>query len=95
MIVKGANAADLFALPEFTRTQVADAGYTRCVCIINDLVYDLTDFLDIHPGGAEIIYEMVSSSQTFGTTRKFSFKFFAIIFFQHEQQKSCRICKNC
>lgn len=48
-------------LPEYTEAQVRDAAGTgQCIVIIYDLVYDLTDFLDEHPGGAEVIYEMVS-----------------------------------
>lgn len=46
-------------LPEYTEQQVRDAAGEKCIVIIYDLVYDLTNFLDKHPGGAEVIYEMV------------------------------------
>jgi cytochrome b involved in lipid metabolism len=53
-------------LPEYTEAQVRDAaGDGQCIVIIYDLVYDLTDFLDEHPGGAEVIYEMVSTYKSF------------------------------
>ncbi|KAI6212577.1 hypothetical protein M3Y94_00042300 [Aphelenchoides besseyi] len=53
------QSVDFNDLPEFTAEQVRDAGQSRCVVILYGLVYDLTDFLDLHPGGAEIIYEML------------------------------------
>ncbi|KAI6189384.1 Cytochrome b5-like protein [Aphelenchoides bicaudatus] len=52
-------------LPEYTEVQVRDAaGDGHCIVIIYDLVYDLTDFLDEHPGGAEVIYEMAGMDVT-------------------------------
>jgi cytochrome b involved in lipid metabolism len=51
----------LQTLPEYTEAQVRDSAGDRCIVIIYDLVYDLTDFLDKHPGGAEVIYENVSN----------------------------------
>jgi len=49
---------NLHNLPEYTESQVRDEAGERCIVIIYDLVYDLTDFLDEHPGGAEVIFEM-------------------------------------
>lgn len=66
---------NLQKLPEYTETQVRDAAGTgQCIVIIYDLVYDLTDFLDEHPGGAEVIYEMVSilKSLEVASVRKFT-----------------------
>ncbi|KAI6234873.1 putative cytochrome b5 [Aphelenchoides fujianensis] len=67
MVVQALTKAisiDLNDLPEFTEAQVRDAGMERCVVILYGLVYDLTDFLDVHPGGAEIIYEMSGMDAT-------------------------------
>ncbi|KAI6219103.1 putative Cytochrome b5 [Aphelenchoides besseyi] len=58
------QSVDFNDLPEFTAEQVRDAGQSRCVVILYGLVYDLTDFLDLHPGGAEIIYEMSGMDAT-------------------------------
>ncbi|CAD5232097.1 unnamed protein product [Bursaphelenchus xylophilus] len=50
---------DLQTLKGYSEQDVADmASPDRVLVIIYDLVYDLTEFVDIHPGGAEIIYEM-------------------------------------
>lgn len=55
------NLPDTQTLEVYTDQQVADmASPERVLVIIYDLVYDLTEFLDVHPGGSEIIYEMVS-----------------------------------
>lgn len=57
---------DLQQLKPFTAAEVADqAGPERVLVIVYDLVYDLTEFLELHPGGMEIIYEMVSQKPNF------------------------------
>lgn len=57
---------DLQQLKPFTAAEVADqAGPERVLVIVYDLVYDLTEFLELHPGGMEIIYEMVSQKTKF------------------------------
>lgn len=48
-------------LPEYTESQVRDSAGERCIVIIYDLVYDLTEFMEEHPGGMEVIYEMVNT----------------------------------
>ncbi|CAD5223550.1 unnamed protein product [Bursaphelenchus okinawaensis] len=50
---------EVSTLKSYTEEEVADmASPERILVIIYDLVYDLTKFVDVHPGGAEIIYEM-------------------------------------
>jgi sterol-4alpha-carboxylate 3-dehydrogenase (decarboxylating) len=55
--VIGANQkfADMDSLPYFTPEQVAaHARPDDCWVVIRDLVYDLTAYVDVHPGGDEI-----------------------------------------
>ncbi|MFH4983918.1 hypothetical protein AB6A40_010627 [Gnathostoma spinigerum] len=43
---------------KFTRAEVAAHGNTKsCWVIINNKVYDVTTFLDEHPGGCEVLLE--------------------------------------
>lgn len=46
------------SLPEYTREEVRENDYLYWV-IINNLVYDLTEFIHIHPGGQEVLLEYV------------------------------------
>lgn len=46
------------ALPTFTRAEVeAHNSGSSCFCTIGTKVYDLTDFVDDHPGGGHLILE--------------------------------------
>lgn len=51
-------------LPEYTESQVRECAGDRCIVIIYELVYDLTDFLDEHPGGMESLLEMSGMDAT-------------------------------
>ncbi|KAH7719946.1 cytochrome b5 [Aphelenchoides avenae] len=50
-------------LPEYSRKEVQQQAGENWI-IINDLVYDLTEFLSLHPGGAEVLYEYVGLDAT-------------------------------
>jgi cytochrome b involved in lipid metabolism len=50
---------DLDSLPQYTREEVRQNSFSNWL-IINELVYDLTEFMHIHPGGFEVLMEYVS-----------------------------------
>uniref|UniRef100_A0A915NIY5 Cytochrome b5 heme-binding domain-containing protein n=1 Tax=Meloidogyne floridensis TaxID=298350 RepID=A0A915NIY5_9BILA len=50
-------------LPIFTREDVS-ANVNRNWIIVGSLVFDLTDFLKIHPGGDEILLEFIGMDAT-------------------------------
>ena len=51
--------------PTFTRKQVAaEAGQERVLIIINNAVYDVTEFSREHPGGSDILMEFVGRDAT-------------------------------
>lgn len=52
-----------FSLPEYTRDDVRENDCS-CWIIINNLVYDLTEFFHIHPGGQEVLLEYVCFYKT-------------------------------
>uniref|UniRef100_A0A915EM52 Cytochrome b5 heme-binding domain-containing protein n=1 Tax=Ditylenchus dipsaci TaxID=166011 RepID=A0A915EM52_9BILA len=54
---------DLDALPQYTREEVCQSNQSNWL-IVNDLVYDLTDFLRIHPGGSEVLLEYMGLDAT-------------------------------
>lgn len=56
---------ELLKLPEFTWEEIQ--GHTdaqSCWCVMHGLVYDLTKFLDSHPGGAHVILEVAGQDAT-------------------------------
>eukprot|EP00943_MAST-04B_sp_MAST-4B-sp1_P009120 g9120.t1 len=49
----------------FKRIEVAGmATYEKCIIIINEFVYDVSAFLERHPGGNDIIIEYVGRDAT-------------------------------
>lgn len=51
----------------FTREQVQQLSvdpFTRCLLIINDCVYDVTSYLDQHPGGSSLLIEFAGRDAT-------------------------------
>ncbi|XP_022671171.1 cytochrome b5-like [Varroa jacobsoni] len=56
---------NLSYLPEFSEEKVREhASPSDCWIIINQLVYDVTDFLDKHAGGTEILWEHLGYDAT-------------------------------
>ncbi|XP_003742550.1 cytochrome B5-like protein [Galendromus occidentalis] len=56
----------LAALPEITEQEVRLHGTPQdCWVIVNELVYDITDFMQKHPGGSEILWEHLGHDATF------------------------------
>lgn len=56
---------DYQQLPEYTLAEVAEHWMpTDCWVVVFDRVYDITDFLDDHPGGSHIIMEHAGRDAT-------------------------------
>jgi cytochrome b involved in lipid metabolism len=52
-------------LPQFTLKEVAaHCTMESCWMVISDLVYDLTEFIEYHPGGYEIMLEYAGTDAT-------------------------------
>ncbi|KAH7636337.1 cytochrome b5-like protein [Dermatophagoides farinae] len=52
-------------LPEYTLAQVSEHWQTNdCWVVVEDLVYDITEFLDEHPGGQYIVMEHAGRDAT-------------------------------
>src|SRR5690349_5436073 len=53
-----AAAMPALTLPTFTRAEVeAHNSETSCYVTIDDAIYDITDFVESHPGGPELVLE--------------------------------------
>jgi cytochrome b involved in lipid metabolism len=59
-----AAAAALPAAPEMTRAAVAAAAPAKALFIIHNEVYDVTKFMDEHPGGPSVISEYIGRDAT-------------------------------
>lgn len=56
---------ELLKLPEFSWEEIKEhTDAQSCWCVMNGLVYDLTNFLKIHPGGAHVIIELGGQDAT-------------------------------
>jgi cytochrome b involved in lipid metabolism len=53
---------DVSQLPELTREQVKSDS--RKLLIIDEVVYDVTEFRDKHPGGGELLDEYIGGDAT-------------------------------
>ena len=50
---------------KYNRNEVADmATYEKCIIIIDEKVYDVSEFLERHPGGDDIIMEYLGRDAT-------------------------------
>ncbi|KAI1730118.1 cytochrome b5-like heme/Steroid binding domain-containing protein [Ditylenchus destructor] len=63
MLVARENIMDFDSLPHYTREEIRHKHSSNWL-IINDLVYDLTDFLRMHPGGIEVLLENMGMDAT-------------------------------
>lgn len=58
---------ELLKLPEFTWEEIQKHSDSKsCWCVIHGLVYDLTKFLDYHPGSSHVILEVAGQDATEG-----------------------------
>ncbi|KAL8434510.1 hypothetical protein Efla_000026 [Eimeria flavescens] len=56
---------DLLKLPEFTWDEIQEhTDEQSCWCVIYGLVYDLTKFLNVHPGTAHVLLEVAGTDAT-------------------------------
>lgn len=54
------------SLPTFTLSEVSNhCTHDDCWIVVRDHVYDVTEFLQLHPGGSEIIMEHAGLDATF------------------------------
>lgn len=58
---------ELWKLPEFTWEEIRKHTDAKsCWCVIHGLVYDLTKFLDYHPGSSHVLLEVAGEDATEG-----------------------------
>lgn len=61
----GQNDPKVVAEAVFSRKEVAsESGESRMLVIINNIVYDVTDFSQDHPGGSDILLEFCGRDAT-------------------------------
>uniref|UniRef100_A0A1I8GH37 Cytochrome b5 heme-binding domain-containing protein n=1 Tax=Macrostomum lignano TaxID=282301 RepID=A0A1I8GH37_9PLAT len=64
-VASAAETAAIDDLPVYSREQVSwHANSESCWIVIDNLVYDVTEFLKQHPGGAEVLLENAGADCT-------------------------------